>query len=266
MTLNPARLVRIRDWAATLPPRPLPRTVTPFNGEYHLDYVKRLAAANHLEFLLLAQSLHPPGPPPLDHTATKLPVRRLAALAGQPDGRIARLHWPDAGVYLRDIAGFYRGLRPACRRCAACRGVHDPILCKLPDDHTVCRRHRLWIGPGVRTLDDQHDLRPFPEYLRAQRRHQHLSRSAYPHSVTAALRQITKAVRQEIIADGLWELAQQRLRHLAPALWPHLSPAASRFVRAEHIHDRAVTVGVYPEVIERAQSAVRPSNSPRPGR
>ena len=47
MTLNPARLARFADWAHTLPPRPLPRTVTPVPGEYYLDYISRLADANH---------------------------------------------------------------------------------------------------------------------------------------------------------------------------------------------------------------------------
>ena len=31
-------LAHFADWAKTLPPRPLPRTVTPVAGEYHLDY------------------------------------------------------------------------------------------------------------------------------------------------------------------------------------------------------------------------------------
>ena len=45
MTLNPARLARFADWARTLPPRPLPRTVIPVPGEYYLDYIVRLADA-----------------------------------------------------------------------------------------------------------------------------------------------------------------------------------------------------------------------------
>jgi len=33
LDLNPARLTYFTDWAETLPPRPLPRTVTPVPGE-----------------------------------------------------------------------------------------------------------------------------------------------------------------------------------------------------------------------------------------
>ena len=50
LNLNPAGLAYFADWVTTLLPRPLPRTVTPVPGEYFLDYIARLAEANHLEF------------------------------------------------------------------------------------------------------------------------------------------------------------------------------------------------------------------------
>lgn len=43
---------------------PLPRTVIPVPGEYHLDYLGKLAEANHLELTELtgpAAILHHPG-------------------------------------------------------------------------------------------------------------------------------------------------------------------------------------------------------------
>jgi hypothetical protein len=60
VTLNPARLARFADWARTLPPRPLPRTVTPVPGEYYLDYISRLADASHLELAELTGALDDP--------------------------------------------------------------------------------------------------------------------------------------------------------------------------------------------------------------
>jgi hypothetical protein len=60
VTLNAARLARFADWVTTLPPRPLPCTVTPVPGEYHLDYTARLARANHLEFGELVSVLDDP--------------------------------------------------------------------------------------------------------------------------------------------------------------------------------------------------------------
>jgi hypothetical protein len=66
VTLNPARLARFADWAKTLPPRPLPRTVIPVPGEYYLDYITRLAQADHLEFLELTDALDDPAAVILD--------------------------------------------------------------------------------------------------------------------------------------------------------------------------------------------------------
>ena len=120
MTLNPARLARFADWAQTLPPRPLPRTVIPVPGEYYLDYISRLADANHLELLELTGALDDPAAVTLDPGQRKQHRQeRLAAAAGQPLARIARLYWDDAGLYLRDPGGFRQMLRPACRRCTA---------------------------------------------------------------------------------------------------------------------------------------------------
>lgn len=81
MTLNPARLARFADWAQTLPPRPLPRTVIPVPGEYYLDYTSRLADANHLDLLELTGALDDPAAVILD------PGRREPAPAGTPRGR-----------------------------------------------------------------------------------------------------------------------------------------------------------------------------------
>ncbi len=117
MNLNPAGLALFSDWARTLPPRPLPRTVTPVPGEYHLDYAARLAAANHLEPMELAEALADPAAVIFDPGRRKLHQQeRLAAAAGQPPARIARLYRDDHGDYLRDRGAFRRMLRPACRR------------------------------------------------------------------------------------------------------------------------------------------------------
>jgi len=239
VNLNPDRFTRLSDWARTLPPRPLPRTVTPIPGEFHLGYLRRLAGVNHLDFLELARALDTPGSVPPERTHQELQQDRLAAAAGQPLARIARLYWPDPGRYTRDPEAFRRRLRPACRRCTARRGQCEPIPCKLPDQATVCRRHRRWIGPTVRSLADQHDLRPFPEYLTSHRRHQQLGQRAYPHDLGAAFRRAVETTRWRIVQGGHWNPAQQRrLRHFAPELWPHVRTEASRFERADHLHDQ----------------------------
>jgi hypothetical protein len=137
LNLNPAGLARFTDWVTTLPPRPLPRTVTPVASEYHLDYIARLADANHLGFLELTAAL--------DDTAaitlhgprdwTQHEQERLAAAAGQPLARIARLYWSDPRHCLRDREGFRQTLRPACRRWTARYGIPGP-------SPATCRRTR----------------------------------------------------------------------------------------------------------------------------
>ena len=220
MTLNPARLARFSDWAQTLPPRPLPRTVTPVPGEYYLDYISRLADANHLELAELTGALDDPAAVILDPGLRKRHRQeRLAAAAGQPLGRIARLYWDDAGLYLRDPGGFRQLLRPACRRCTARRGIAGPIACRLPPHQTVCRRHRLWTGPAARTHAAQLDVSPFPEILRAQRRHlAQLDHHPWQHvetTISAATHAIYQALR-----GGTWIPGQrQRLQQLAPGTW-----------------------------------------------
>jgi hypothetical protein len=172
VTLNPARLARFADWARTLPPRPLPRTAIPVPGEYYLDYISRLAGANHLELLELTGALDDPAAVTLDPGQRKQHRQeRLAAAASQPLARIARLYWDDAGLYLRDPGGFRQLLRPACRRCTARLGITGPIACRLPPHQTLCRRHRLWTGPAARTHAAQLDIGQLPEILQAQRRH-----------------------------------------------------------------------------------------------
>jgi hypothetical protein len=114
VTLNPARLARFTDWARTLPPRPLPRTAIPVRGQYYLDYISRLADANHLELPELTEALDDPAAVILDPARRRQHQQeRLAAAAGQPLARIARLYWDDAGLYLRDPGGFRQLLRPA---------------------------------------------------------------------------------------------------------------------------------------------------------
>jgi len=115
---------------------------------------------NHLDFLQLTRILHTPGPLSPDRTFEQARCERLAAAAGQSLAPITRLHWPEPGTYSTDPAGFRRSLRPACRHCMGRRSLLDSVPCKIPAYITVCRRHQLWIGPGVRTLADQYDLRP----------------------------------------------------------------------------------------------------------
>ena len=260
MTLNPVGLARFTDWAQTLPPRPLPRTAIPVPGEYYLDYIARLADANHLELLELTGVLDDPAAVIFDPSRrNQHRQERLAAAASQPLPRIARLYWDDPGDYLRDPDRFRQMLRPACRRCTARRGIAGPIACRLPPHLTVCRRHRLWIGPSARTHAGQLDVSPFPEILRAQRRHLAQLRDHPRQDVEAAVSDATRAIYQALRA-GTWIPGQrQRLRQLAPGTWDQ---ALARVLGNHGRQDGdpaspAVEIAIYPDVIWLAARSLR---------
>ena len=260
--LNPARLAHFADWVTTLPPRPLPRTVTPVAGEYHLDYIARLADANHLAFSELTAAL--------DDTAAitlhgprgwkRHEQERLAAAAGQPLARIARLYWPDPRVYLRDPEGFHKMLRPACRRCTARYGITGPVACHLPPHRTVCRRHRLWIGPAARSHAGQLDVTPFPEVLRAQRRHCHLAQLHHPWRLGDAIRDATAAI-YHALRGGTWIPGQQRrMRQLAPGTWPQAladMPGTRPGWQDDGPSHPVVEITIYPDVVWLAARSLR---------
>ena len=221
--LNPARLAYFTDWAKTLPPRPLPRTVIPVAGEDYHGYLARLAAANHLDFAELTGAIHDPaaitvyGP----RGWQRHEQERLAVAAVQPLARIARLCWPDPRYYLRDIEGFHRSLRPACRRCTARLGITGPVACHLPPHQTVCRRHRLWTGPAARTHAAQLDLRGLPEIIRVQRRHATQLRHNQWWNIDTAISGATHAIYHALCA-GIWISGQQQRPRPAPGNrpWP----------------------------------------------
>jgi len=260
--LNPAGLAHFTDWVTTLPPRPLPRTVTPMAGQYHIDYVARLAAANHLEFAELTGAL--------DDTAAitlygprgwkRHEQERLAVAAGQPLARIARLHWPDPRVYLRDPEGLHQMLRPACRRCTARAGITEPVACYLPPHQTVCRRHRLWTGPAARSHAAQLDVSPFPEVFRAQRSHYHLAQLHHPWRLGDAVRDATGAI-HHALRGGTWIPGQQRrMRRLAPSTWHQalagVLAVSPRWQNNGPSHS-IVEIAIYPDVIWLAARSLR---------
>jgi hypothetical protein len=270
LDLNPARLAHFTDWITTLPPRPLPRTVTPVAGEFHLDYIARLAAANHLEFLELAHVVDDLAAITAHRRRwTQHQQERLALAAGQPLDRIARLYWPDPRHYLRDPEAFHQELRPACRRCTARRGITGPVACHLPPHQTLCRRHRLWTGLAARTHAGQLDISPFPEIGRAQRRHLALVHHQHWRHVDAAIKDATRAI-YDALRAGTWIPGQQRrMRQLAPGTWHQaldgmlaVSPG-----RPDHRPGHpAVEIALYPDVIWLAARILRahtPATAPR---
>jgi hypothetical protein len=241
--------------------RQCPRTAVPVPGEYYIDYISRLASANHLELTELTQALDDPAAVILQPASRKQHQQeRLAAAAGQPLARIARLYWDDHGDYLRDLAGFHRLLRPACRRCTARLGITGPVACRLPAHQAVCRRHRLWTGPAARTHAAQLDTSPFPEVLRAQRRHLALLHRHQQHEVEATVSAAVTAVCQAL-RDGTWIPGQRRrMQQLAPGTWKQALAGvlgASPARQDDSPGRSAVEIAIYPDVIWLAAWSLR---------
>ena len=262
VTLNPARLARFTDWATTLPPRPLPRTVTPVPGEYYLGLHRpaRRRQPPGVRWSSPALWTTPPRSSCDPGRRKQHEQERLAAAAGQPLARIARLYWPDPGLYLRDPEGFRQLLRPACRRCTARHGITGPVACRLPPHQTLCRRHRLWTGPAARTHAAQLDVSPFPEILRAQRRHLAQLHHHPWQDVEAA---ISDATQRHLPGPPRRHLDPGPAAAPAPARPRHLASGPGR--RARRRPGRpddgpghpAVEIAIYPDVIWLAARSLR---------
>lgn len=238
-------------WINERAPRPLPRRVSPVHGETVDHFVQRLAEANHLSTAALLGYLRIP------RGASRFPIRpdRLAAACGQPvellTQRLPGLAWTHRS------SGSNPYIRPACRRCMARRGLLEPVPCHIPAHVTVCRRHQLWIGFGARSHAQQLDLRAFPEMLRTQRRHHRLRRRHDTHDVVLAHHHGERIVAEKA-SRGEWSAQQQRrLTGLAPEIWPRVAPDVEPAVRGAYLHNVAVRIATYPEVIEHTHVLLR---------
>lgn len=144
---------------AAMPPlRPLPVGVPLVPGEDHKSLMWRLARANHLPSLNLRDVLPQP-------TGTELiNLAGLATLAGQPLQRLQQAldARPDRWLAMRQLA---------CSRCMARRGIPHRVLIEVANHQPLCRRHRRWLSPQADWAQEEYDLTPVPEVLRAQRRH-----------------------------------------------------------------------------------------------
>ena len=163
---------------------------------------------------------------------------------------------------LRDPEGFRQTLRPACRRCTARYGITGPVACHLPPHLTVCRRHQLWIGPAARSHAAQLDVSPFPEVLRAQRRHLALVHQHDWWQVDTAISHATLAIHR-VLRDGGWTPPQPSPQ-LGPGAWHQAHPGMPSIGPGRHDDGPghlAVEIAIYPDVVRLAARSLRAHNT-----
>ena len=136
----------------------------------------------------------------------------------------------------------------------------SPVACHLPPHQTVCRRHRLWIGPAARSHAAQLDIGSFPEVLRAQRRHLVPVHRHHWWQVGTAVSDATRAIHQALRA-GTWIPGQQRRqRQLAPSTWQQALAgvlAVSPGRPDDHPGHPAAEIAIYPGVVWLAARSLR---------
>ncbi len=122
----------------------------------------------------------------------------------------------------------------------------------MPPHLTVYRRHRLWTGPSARTPARQLDISPYPEILRAQRRHLAQLHHHPWQQVDTAISYGTRAIYQALRA-GIWIPGQrQRLRQLAPGTWDQALTGVlgvSRGRQDDGPGHPVVEIAIYPDVV-----------------
>lgn len=162
-------------------------------------------------------------------------------------------------------------LRPACRRCTARRGIIGPVACYLPPHLTVCRRHRLWIGPSARSHAGQLDVSQLPDIFRAQRCHLAQLHHHRWREVEAAISDATHAIHSALRAGAWTPRQRQRLHQLDPGTWPEAAPGPGPGWQYNLSGNPVIEIAIYRDVIRlaahtlRAHSASDDAAPERPG-
>lgn len=238
---------------ASLSPRrlqALPRTVAPLHRESWDSYVKRLARANRIPFMLLHEHLDDPAriqPEPLPL------LDAICDLSGQPRDRLLRAlpdlrpPGPDDSEPIASVRLARSGwkLHPACSRCLMSKGITEVLPRSwhwAPVSTRLCLRHGQWTDDRAR----QFALRTVPEVLQAQRRHHRLSRRHGWGPVVLAMRAATTMVSGWWECDALVDSRHIRMSALCGPDW-----------RA-YDNDPMVTASAYPETVALAGLLVTP--------
>jgi hypothetical protein len=256
---SPARAIAgMRVTCPVVPEGQLPIPARPLAGEMLASYLSRLAAANHLRLLTLlaimprwltskitSHRARLPGSELLP-AATKS-LYQLAALTGAPATAIARA----LPVFGGGPQGPARAIT-ACRRCAAARGITQPVPVHQPACEMVCTRHGMWLP---RAGQPQVDVTACPEIISAEHRARRLLRHCTPEQLLRARLKAAQIVIRSPQAAGESSRGWQQRTGLLRAANPVLNTPAAEYELAQ--------AATYPGII--AMSAMIIASTPAPG-
>jgi len=162
----------------------LPRRVAPTTGEALVSYLTRLAHANGLTISETLAVLPPWFTTKINNPDDRAQHHMLAPATAEALRALAHLTSTTETGPARALPAFaspdtHHPLRAttACHRCAARRGIHQPIPVHLPIHHKICTRHGIWLtDAGQSSLD----VVACPEIITAQQRVNRLLRRHTP--------------------------------------------------------------------------------------
>lgn len=233
-----------------IPEGQLPRTARPVAGEMLASYLSRLATANHLNLITLLALLPRWATSKLishrarlasseQHPAAAETLHALAVLTSTAPAALARA----LPVFGGGPHGPARAIT-ACQRCAAARGITQPVPVHQPAWQTICTRHRIWLSrPGQPQLD----IGSCPEIITAAHHARRILRHRTPPELIYAQVEAAQIVARTPGGDTTrtW---QQRAGLLRPANPGPATPAA------EHELTQAAA---YPEIIALSAALLR---------
>ena len=236
-------------------PGPLPIPAAPITGETLPSYLGRLATANHITINDLLVILPAWFRTKICNHDDRGQHHMLAPAATDALHRVAIATGRAPIALARALPAFGGGppdpvrATTACRRCAATRGIHQPVLTHVPAHQQICTRHGLWLACADRP---QLDLAACPEIIAAEHHARRLLRHCTSQQLIFALLAAAPLIasqrdRDTVSAAGSPQGRQRRAR-LLKASNPHVnSPAAQ---------DELIRAAIYPDAIALAATTL----------
>lgn len=176
----------------------LPRSVIPVTGEVLISYLTRLACANHLTLTEVLAVLPSWFSTKISNRDDRARHHMLIPATAEALDALARLTGTTPASLARALPAFgtadaHNPVRAttACRRCAARRGIHQPVPVHLPAHHKVCTRHGIWLSDAGQP---QLDLAACPEIITAQHQASRLLRRCTPQELMLAHQAAAKVI------------------------------------------------------------------------